>query len=200
MADTPLTGLRVAIVVTDGFEQVELTEPRRALEAAGAKTEVVSPKDGQVRGWKLTDWGDALPVDRPLRHARPEHYDALVLPGGVISPDKLRLDADALIFIQSFFDDGKPVAAICHGPWTIIETGYAKGRRMASWPSLETDLINAGAEWVDRPAVVDGNLLTSRMPDDLPDFNREMIKLFGAARRGEGARRGAGLGGGEARP
>jgi protease I len=195
MADTPLKGLRVAILVTDGFEQVELTEPRRALDAAGAKTVLVSPKDGQVKGWKFGDWGDSLKVDRPLRQARPEDFDALVLPGGVISPDRLRLDADALVFIQSFFDDGKPVAAICHGPWTIIETGYASGRRMTSWPSIETDLLNAGAEWVDRPAVVDGNLVTSRMPEDLPDFNREMIKLFGEARLGEGARRGAGLGG-----
>jgi protease I len=199
MADTQLNGLRVAFVVTDGFEQVELTEPRKALDAAGAETEIVSPKEGQVRAWKFTDWGDSLPVDRPLSQTRPEDYDALVLPGGVINPDKLRLDADALVFIQSFFDDGKPVAAICHGPWTIIETGKAKGRRMTSWPSLETDLLNAGAEWVDQSVVVDGNLVTSRKPDDLPDFNREMIKLFGAARRGNGARRGAGMGGGEAR-
>lgn len=198
MAEMQLNGLRVAFVVTDGFEQVELTEPRKALDAAGARTEIVSPKDGQVKGWKFTEWGDSLKVDRPLRQARPEHYDALVLPGGVISPDKLRVDADALVFIQSFFDDGKPVAAICHGPWTILETGKAKGRRMTSWPSLETDLLNAGADWVDQSVVVDGDLVTSRKPDDLPDFNREMIKLFASARRG-GVRRDAGMGGGEAR-
>lgn len=192
MADPKLNGVKVAILVTDGFEQVELVEPRKALDAAGAKTEIVSPKTGQVKGWKFTDWGDAFPVDRPLAQARPDDYDALVLPGGVINPDKLRLDEDAIGFVASFFDDNKPVAAICHGPWTVIEAGHAKGRRIASWPSLETDLINAGAQWVDQPVVVDGNLVTSRMPDDIPDFNREMIALFSRSRSGPGARPQAG--------
>jgi protease I len=194
MADPKLNGVKVAILVTDGFEQVELVEPRKALEAAGAKTEIVSPKTGQVKGWKFTEWGDPFPVDRPLSQAKPEAYDALVLPGGVISPDKLRIDEDAIVFVASFFEDNKPVAAICHGPWTLLETGYVKGRRMASWPSLETDLINAGAQWVDQSVVVDGNLVTSRMPDDIPDFNREMINLFSRARSGPGARPQAGAG------
>lgn len=194
MADPKLNGVKVAILVSDGFEQVELVEPRKALEAAGAKTEIISPKTGQVKGWKFTEWGDPFPVERPLSQAKPENYDALLLPGGVINPDTLRIDEDAIGFVASFFEDNKPVAAICHGPWTVLETGYAKGRRIASWPSLETDLTNAGAQWVDQPVVVDGNLVTSRMPEDLPDFNREMINLISRARSGPGARPQAGAG------
>jgi protease I len=185
MADAQLNGVRVAILVTDGFEQVELTEPKKALEAAGARTEIVSPKDGKVRGWKFTDWGDAFPVDRPLSQANPDEFDALMLPGGVINPDKLRLEDQAVAFVAAFFEDGKPVAAICHGPQTLIETGQVEGLRLTSWPSLETDLLNAGAEWVDQAVVVDQNLVTSRKPDDLPDFNREMIKLFAQGSRGQ---------------
>jgi protease I len=177
-----LNGLKVAILVTDGFEQVELVEPRKALDAAGAKTQIVSPKNDRVRGWKFTEWGDELPVDAPLQNAKPDNFDALLLPGGVISPDKLRIEPKAVNFVKSFFDAGKPVAAICHGPWSIIEAGAARGRRIASWPSLKTDLRNAGAEWLDQESVVDGNLVSSRKPDDIPAFNRAMIELFGGTR------------------
>lgn len=176
-----LKGVKVAILVTDGFEQVELTEPRKALDEAGAETRVVSPKNERVRGWKFTDWGDRLPVDVALDNAKPQDFDALLLPGGVMNPDSLRIEPKAVEFIRAFFDAGKPVAAICHGPWTVIEAGAARGRRIASWPSLKTDLRNAGAEWVDEEVVVDGNLVSSRKPDDIPAFNREVIKLFGSA-------------------
>jgi protease I len=182
MADETLEGLKVAILVTDGFEEVELTEPRKALDQAGADTRVVSPKGGEMRGWNFTDWGQTLPVDLKLNDARPQDFDALLLPGGVINPDKLRIIPAAVAFVKAFFDAGKPVAAICHGPWTIIEADKARGRRMTSWPSVRTDLKNAGADVVDRETVVDDNLLTSRQPDDIPAFNREMIKLFGGAR------------------
>jgi protease I len=184
MADRGVNGLKVAILVTDGFEQVELTEPRKALDDADAETRIVSPKESGVRGWDFTDWGRTLPVDVKLDQARPEMFDALLLPGGVMNPDKLRLDPKAVAFVKAFFDAGKPVAAICHGPWTIIEAGHARGRKMTSWPALKTDLRNAGAEWVDHEAVVDGNLLTSRKPDDIPAFNREMLRLFATARVG----------------
>jgi protease I len=182
MGNGNLKGLKVAILVTDGFEQVELVEPRKALDQAGAETRIVSPKDERVRGWKFTDWGDELPVDVALDDARPQDFDALLLPGGVINPDKLRIEPKAIEFIKAFFDAGKPVAAICHGPWTVIEAGAARGRRIASWPSLKTDLRNAGAEWIDQEVVVDNKLVSSRKPDDIPAFNREMIKLFGEAR------------------
>lgn len=178
MANESLKGKKVAILVTDGFEQVELVKPREALEQAGAKTQIVSPKDGKVRGWKFTEWGDELPVDVKLDQARAEDFDALLLPGGVINPDKLRMEPKAVDFVKSFFDADKPVAAICHGPWTIVEAGAARGRRIASWPSLKTDVRNAGAEWVDSEAVTDGNLVSARKPDDIPAFNRAMIQLF----------------------
>jgi protease I len=178
-----LKGVKVAILVTDGFEQVELTEPRKALDEAGAETRIVSPKNEQVRGWKFTDWGDRLPVDVALDSAKPQDFDALLLPGGVMNPDSLRIVPNAVEFIRAFFDAGKPVAAICHGPWTVIEAGGARGRRIASWPSLKTDLRNAGAEWVDEEVVVDGSLVSSRKPDDIPAFNREVIKLFSSAHR-----------------
>jgi protease I len=183
MADGKLQGLKVAILATDGFEQVELTEPCKALEQAGAETRVVSPKEGELRGWKFTDWGQTVPVDEALDQAHPEDFDALMLPGGVINPDKLRMEPKAVEFVKAFFDAGKPVAAICHGPWMIVEAGKAHGRRMTSWPSLRTDLKNAGANVVDQEAVVDGNMVTSRKPDDIPAFNREMIKLFTSARQ-----------------
>jgi protease I len=178
MAHENLQGLKVAILVDDGFEQVELVEPRKALDQAGAETRVVSPKAERVRGWDFTDWGDELPVDLPLDRAKPDDFDALLLPGGVLNPDALRIQPKAVAFVKAFFDAGKPVASICHGPWTIIEAGVAHGRRIASWPSLKTDLRNAGAEWVDQEVVVDGNLVTSRKPDDIPAFNRAMIDLF----------------------
>ncbi|HEY0351989.1 MAG TPA: type 1 glutamine amidotransferase domain-containing protein [Gemmatimonadales bacterium] len=181
MATDRLNGLRVAILVTDGFEQVELLEPRQALDEAGADTQVVSPKENLVRGWNFTDWGDEIPVDVTLERARSEDFDALLLPGGVMNPDTLRMQPPAVEFVRAFFDSGKPVAVICHGPWTVIEAGAARGRRIASWPSLRTDLRNAGAEWVDQAVVLDRNLVSSRRPDDIPEFNRGMIDLFSQA-------------------
>jgi protease I len=183
MADS-VRGIKVAILVTDGFEQVELTEPRKALDQAGAQTLIVSPKEDKVRGWKFKDWGDELPVEVHLSDAKPDNFDALLLPGGVINPDKLRMIPKAVEFVKAFFAANKPVAAICHGPWSVIEAGAARGRKIASWPSLKTDLRNAGAEWKDEEVVVDGNLVSSRNPDDIPAFNREMIKLFGSPREG----------------
>ena len=177
-----LNGMKVAILIEEGFEEVEMTKPRKALDDAGAKTSIVSPKDTTVRAWDMTDWSKEYSVDVRLDQARPEDFDALLLPGGVINPDKLRMQPKAVAFAKAFFDAGKPVAAICHGPWTVIETGYARGRRIACWPSLKTDLRNAGAEWMDQEAVRDGNLVSSRKPDDIPAFNREMITLFSQAR------------------
>jgi len=178
MAQSKLDGMKVAILATDGFEQSELLEPRKALHQAGATTEVVSPKGGRIRGWNRTEWGQEVDVDKSLEEADPEEYDALVLPGGVMNPDKLRAIPAAVSFAKSFFQADKPVAAICHGPWTVIESDAAKGHRMTSWPSLQTDLRNAGAEWVDEEVVVDGKLVTSRKPDDIPAFNRATIELF----------------------
>jgi protease I len=176
-----LEGVKVAILVTDGFEQIELIEPRQALDEAGAETQVVSPRGERVRGWNFTDWGDEVAVDVPLDRARPQDFDALLLPGGVMNPDNLRMQPEAVDFVRAFFDAGKPVAVICHGPWTVIEAGAARGRRIASWPSLKTDLRNAGAEWMDQEVVVDANLVSSRKPADIPAFNREMLNLFSQA-------------------
>ncbi|HEY1862236.1 MAG TPA: type 1 glutamine amidotransferase domain-containing protein [Roseiarcus sp.] len=181
MANDTLKGLRVAILATDGFEQAELTEPRKALDQAGAETRVVSPKAERIRGWESKEWGDEVRVDAPLDQVKPEDFDALLLRGGVMNPDSLRMQPNAVAFAKAFFDAGKPVAAICHGPWTVIEAGAARGRQMTSWPSLQTDLKNAGANWVDKEVVVDQKLVTSRKPDDIPAFNREMIQLFKAA-------------------
>jgi protease I len=178
MAGDKLSNLRVAILATDGVEQVELSEPRKALDAAGAKTTLVSVKEGEIKGWNHTEWGQKFHVDLPLTNARPGDFDALMLPGGVINPDHLRMEPKAVAFVKAFLDSGKPVAAICHGPWMVLEAGGARGKRMTSWPSLKTDLKNAGAEWVDEQVVADGKLVTSRKPDDIPAFNREMIKLF----------------------
>ncbi|MGH9639484.1 MAG: type 1 glutamine amidotransferase domain-containing protein [Bryobacteraceae bacterium] len=180
-----VNGLKVAILATDGFEQVELTEPRKALDEAGAQTKVVSPKSkGQeIRGWKSKDWGQSVKVDESLDEARPDNYDALLLPGGVMNPDKLRMEPKAVAFVKSFFDANKPVAAICHGPWTIVEAGAARGRKIASWPSIKTDLRNAGAEWIDSEAVTDRNLVSARKPDDIPAFNRAMLELFSSGRQ-----------------
>lgn len=187
-----LSGKKVAILVDDGFEQVELTEPRKALEASGAKTELISPRDKQVQGMNHHDKGDALPVDVALNKASPDNYDALLLPGGVANPDSLRMNPDAVKFVQAFVDAGKPIAAICHGPWTLIETGVVKGRRMTSWPSLQTDLRNAGADWIDEQVVTDHGVVTSRKPDDIPAFNRKMIEEFAEGNHGKGLREGAG--------
>ncbi|MGB7198112.1 MAG: type 1 glutamine amidotransferase domain-containing protein [Acidobacteriaceae bacterium] len=173
-----LSGKKIAILSTDGFEQVELTEPKKALEQAGAKTEVISPHSGEIKGWKSAEWGDKVKVDRELKSAKADDYDALLIPGGVMNPDKLRMDPTAINFVKKFFDSGKPVAAICHGPQMLIEAGVVKGRKLTSWPSLKTDLKNAGAEWTDQQVIVDKNLITSRKPDDLPAFNRSMIEQF----------------------
>lgn len=173
-----LQGKRVAILVADGFEQVELTEPKKALEQAGAKTDVVSPAQGQVQGWNHDAKADKFPVDVPLAQAKPDQYDGLVLPGGVHNPDVLRTLPEAVQFVKSFFDQNKPVAAICHGPWTLVEAGVVKGRRLTSWPSLKTDIKNAGGEWVDEEVVTQNGLVTSRKPADLPAFNRKMVEEF----------------------
>lgn len=175
-----LSGKRIALLVTDGFEQVELTEPMSALEEAGAEVHVVSPKADRVKGWDFDDWGDEFPVDTALEDANADDYDALVLPGGVMNPDSLRTNSSAIELISSFFDQGKPVAAICHGPWSLIEAGVVSGRRMTSYPSIRTDLENAGANWVEE-VVAENGLITSRNPDDLPAFNRKMIEVFAAA-------------------
>jgi protease I len=173
---------RVAILVADGFEQVELTEPRQALEHAGAQATLVSPAEGVVTGWERTDWGDHFTVDLPLEQADAGDFDALLLPGGVMNPDYLRQNEHALRFVRAFFEAGKPVAAICHGPWTLIDAGVVRGRRMTSYGSLRADLQNAGAIWEDAEVVVDNGLVTSRNPDDLPAFNQKMIEEFAEGR------------------
>lgn len=178
-ANTPsLSGKRVAILATDGVEQVELTEPRKALDSAGANTKVVSPKPGSIKGWNHTNWGDPIKVDVTLENTSPDDYDALLLPGGVMNPDHLRTNANAVNFVRAFFEAGKPVAAICHGPWLLVEADVVRGRNVTSWPSLRTDLRNAGANWTDSQVVTDHGLVTSRKPDDIPAFNRKMIEEF----------------------
>lgn len=184
---TSLQGKRIAILVEKGFEQIELTEPRKALIEAGAETDVVSPVSGSVKGWNFTDWGDEVPVDVTLDEANPDHYDGLVLPGGVMNPDKLRMNPRALEFIKAFFEARKPVAAICHAPWTLIDAGVVSGRKITSYPSLATDLRNAGAKWVDSEVVVDNGLVTSRNPDDLPAFTSKMIEEFAEGRHEQSA-------------
>jgi protease I len=189
-----LDGMKVAILAAEGFEQAELLEPMKALKEAGAQTSVVSPAKGEVQGWKHYDKADKVPVDIPLDSADATQFDALMLPGGVANPDQLRTMPAAVSFVRSFFDAGKPVAAICHAPWTLIEAGVVRGRKITSWPSLRTDLENAGAQWLDQSVVTDNGLVTSRKPADLPDFNRKMIEEFAEGRhsprqpRGEGAR------------
>lgn len=183
MQSTLLAGKRVAILVAKGFEQVELTRPREALQDAGAQTFIVSPEHGEVRGWNMIDWGDKFPVDMPLSIARPDDFDALLLPGGVMNPDFLRMNERAVAFVRHFVQAGKPIGAICHGPWTLIEAGGVTGRTMTSWPSLQTDLRNAGATWVDQEVVVDSGLVTSRKPDDIPAFNRAILVEFGRPAR-----------------
>ena len=173
-----LNGQMVAVLATDGVEQVELIEPVKALKAAGATVHVVSPKSGSLQGWNHFDKADMIPVDQALDQADPATYQALLLPGGVINPDQLRLQPKAIAFIRHFVEQRKPIAAICHGPWTLIDAGGVKGRRMTSWPSLQADLRNAGAEWVDQEVVTDQGLVTSREPDDLPAFSKKMIEEF----------------------
>lgn len=171
-----LNGKKIAILATDGFEQVELTEPRKALEEAGAKTVVVSPASGEIKGWKFKEWGDKVKVDQALEDANPNDYDALVLPGGVINPDHLRMDPKAVNFVKQFVGTGRPVAAICHGPWTLVEADVVRGKKVTSWPSLKTDLRNAGATWVDQEVVTDGQFIFSRKPDDIAAFSRTIIE------------------------
>jgi protease I len=177
-----LKGKRVAILVADGFEQVELTAPNRALEQAGAVTQIVSPATGEVQAWNHFEKGDRFAVAVPLAEAKAQNFDALLLPGGVANPDQLRTIPKAVDFIREFFEAGKPVATICHGPWPLIDAGVVRGRTVTSWPSLRTDLTNAGARWVDREVVVDGGLVTSRKPDDIPAFNRTMVEEFAEGR------------------
>jgi protease I len=177
-----LEGRRVAILVTGGFEQVELVEPRKALDAAGARTKIVSPVMGMVQAMNHDEKGDKFPVDDLLEHADPKAYDALLLPGGVVNSDRLRIMPKAISFVKHFIETGKPIAAICHAPWILIETASVRGRRLTSWPTLTTDLVNAGANWQDLEVVVDQGLVTSRKPDDIPAFNAKMIEEFAEGR------------------
>src|ERR1700744_2054529 len=173
---TNLSNRKVAILTEEGFEQVELTSPKAALEAAGAKVDVISPKSGKIKAWDKTNWGIEVDVDKQLDQVSPDDYDALVLPGGVLNPDKLRQNKEAVAFASVFLDEGKPVAAICHGPQLLVETGMIGGRNMTSYPSLQNDLKNAGAHWVDQEVVVDNGLVPSRRPADLEAFNKKMIE------------------------
>ncbi len=176
---TALAGKRVAIIATNGFEESELRSPREALLNAGATVELISLKAGTIKGWKDGDWSDAEKVDHTVADANAEDYDALLIPGGVMNPDKLRMDTDAVAFVRDFFDQHKPVAAICHGPWLLAEADVLKGRKVTSYASIRTDLTNAGAEWVDAEVVVDNGLVTSRSPKDLPAFNAKMVEEIG---------------------
>ena len=176
-----LDGKKIAILATHGFEQSELTDPKKLLEGWGAVTRVVSPaKESSIKGWKDKDWGDEVTVDLALADAKVDDFDALLLPGGQMNPDTLRIDASALAFIEAFGKAGKPVAAICHGPWLLIDTGLAKGKQVTSWPSVRRDLENAGAQWRDAEVVVDGTLVTSRKPDDIPAFSEALAKALEA--------------------
>ncbi|WP_439548476.1 type 1 glutamine amidotransferase domain-containing protein [Falsiroseomonas sp.] len=183
-----LSGKKVAVLATDGYEQVELTEPVRALKEAGASVTIVSIKPGTIQGFKHDEKGDSVAVDQTLDEANAEGFDALVLPGGVMNPDTLRMTEKAVAFTRHFVTTGKPIAAICHGPWTLIDADGVRGRRMTSWPSLKTDLRNAGAQWEDSEVVTDQGLVTSRNPGDIPAFCRKMIEEF---REGRHERRGA---------
>jgi len=165
-------------LATDGFEQAELTEPKKNLEAVGAKVTVLSLKLGEIKGWNHTEWGDKVKVDGLVKDAKPSDFDALVLPGGQMNPDVLRMDSGAVTFVRTFVDSGKTVAAICHAPWLLIEADVVRGKTMTSWPSVHTDLKNAGAHWVDEPVIVDGNLITSRKPDDIAAFSQAIVEAL----------------------
>jgi protease I len=182
---TSLKGKKVAILVAEGFEQVELTEPKQALDEAGAQTSIVSPESGEVQGWNHFEKGQRFKVDLPLARASARDFDALLLPGGVANPDQLRVNPRAVVFVREFFEAGKPVAAICHGLWPLIDAGVIRGRKVTSWPSLKMDLRNAGAEWSDQEVVTDNGLVTSRKPDDIPAFNRRMIEEFAEGQHGQ---------------
>jgi protease I len=180
-----LNGKRVAIVATDMVEQVELLEPRKALDEAGARTDVISIEPGKIQGFNHYDKGDEIPVDRTIEEASADEYDALLLPGGVGNPDVLRTDENVVSFVRDFFEQGKPVAAICHGPWTLVEAGVVRNRTLTSWPSIQTDIRNAGGNWVDEEVHVDQGLVTSRKPDDIPAFNAKMIEEFAEGKHAE---------------
>jgi protease I len=177
-----LKGKKVAILAADMFERVELEEPRQALEDAGAETEIVSIHDGEIKGFDHFDPANTVRVDRTIEEVSPEEFDALLIPGGVGNPDQLRGEENVVSFVREFHAAGKPMAVICHGPWVLVESGVVRGRRVTSWPTLETDIRNAGGEWVDDEVVVDGNLVTSRKPDDIPAFTREMTRIFSGER------------------
>lgn len=181
-SDQPLEGLNVAILATDGFEQSELLDPKRALEQAGARTQIVSPKSGTIRGWRGKDWGDEVEVDVELSAVKAEDFDALLLPGGTLNADALRLDPTAVKFAKAFVEARKPIGAICHAPWILVEADILDDRKLTSWPSLKTDIRNAGGDWLDQEVVVDRNLVTSRKPDDLPAFNRALVETFARRR------------------
>jgi deglycase len=183
-----LQGKKIAFLATDGVEQVEYTEPRKAVEQAGATADLVSLQPGQIQGFNHLDKGDTFPVDRAVRDASADDYDGLVLPGGVANPDVLRTDKDAVRFVRSFFETGKPVASICHGAWTLVEADVVKGRTLTSWPSVRTDIENAGGTWVDEEVHTDRGLVTSRKPDDLPAFNAKIIEEFAEGAHAEQAR------------
>ncbi len=185
MSEKRLDGLRVAALVADGFEQVELTEPMRALQDAGAEVLIVSPNHDWVRGWDRDNWGDEFQVDVPLDQARAEDFGAILQPGGVMSPDTLRMDADAVNFFRDFRVQRKPMAVICHGPWMIVQAGLAQGLTLTSYPSLRTDIRNAGGHWVNEPVVEFDGIVTSRHPGDIPAFTQQMILQFSRARKGE---------------
>jgi len=192
-----LNGKKIAILATEGFEQSEMEKPREALESAGAETYLISPQDGEIRAWDGEDFGESFEADISLADADPAEYDGLLLPGGVMSPDKLRMEPKAVEFVRAFFTAGKPVAAICHGPQLLIEADVVRGRKLTSYPSVRKDLMNAGANWVDEQVVVDNGLVTSRKPDDIPAFNEKMIEEFaegvhtgqvaGGSTRGDGS-------------
>lgn len=179
MASSNLKGKRIAILATDGFEQVELIEPRKALDMAGADTIVIAPKSGEIKGWDHKEWGESVTVNKTLDEVKPDQFDALLLPGGVMNPDHLRMNHKAVQFVREFAQSGKPIAAICHGPWMLVEAGIVRGKTITSWPSLKTDIRNAGGNWVDKEVVTDGQFITSRKPGDIPAFNRTIIEHFG---------------------
>jgi len=178
IAQNDLSSIRVAVIATDGFEQVELTEPVEALEEANATVHIIAPEPGRIRAWKETDWGEDVPVDRTIDESSPAEYDALLIPGGVLNPDKLRMNQDAIDFTRKFFTEGKPVFAICHGPQLLVECDVLEGKRMTSYASVKSDMRNAGAHWVDEEVVVDNGLTTSRSPKDLPAFIKQMLEAL----------------------
>jgi protease I len=184
-----LQGKKIAFIATEGVEQAELTEPWKAVEQAGGQPELISIEEGEVQAWEHFDKGGTFKVDKTIEEAQPGDYDALVLPGGVANPDQLRGDENVVSFVREFAESGKPIGVICHGPWTLIEAGVVQGRRMTSWPTLQTDLRNAGAEWVDEEVVVDQGLVSSRKPDDLPAFNAKIVEEFAEGRHEESAQK-----------